>query len=170
MFEGSLDSSPAALQLFLGERFAPDTGLILDWRRTMRRLLVALLAVFAATAAKAAPEVTGNWIIADRSAVIAVDRCGTGLCGRIARALIHKPNYPQTDVHNPDPALRNRPLIGLQILSGFRARQDRWDQGVIYDPESGKSYKSLLRLNPDGSLRVSGCVLVFCQSQRWTRN
>jgi uncharacterized protein (DUF2147 family) len=27
----------------------------------------------------------------------------------------------------------------------------------------------MLRLNRDGSLKVSGCIAVFCRSQRWTR-
>lgn len=136
----------------------------------MVRFLAAMLILIVAGPAHAAPEVTGNWIIQDRSAMIAIERCGNGLCGRIAKALVLKPNYPKTDVHNPKPALRNRPLIGLQILSGFSAGKDRWDRGTIYDPESGRSYRSVLRLNPDGSLKVSGCVLFFCQSQRWTRN
>ena len=136
----------------------------------MVRLFAALLMLVSAGIARAAPEVTGDWIVQDRSAVIAIQHCGSGLCGRIAKALLIKPNYPKLDVHNPNKALRNRPLIGLQILSGFTPDADRWDGGTIYDPESGKSYKSILRLNSDGSLRVSGCVLVFCQSQRWTRN
>jgi len=136
----------------------------------MVRFFAALLMLASAGVARAAPQVTGNWIVQDRSAVIAIEQCGSGLCGRIAKALVIKPNYPKTDVHNPNKALRNRPLIGLQILSGFTPKANRWDAGTIYDPESGKSYKSILRVNADGSLRVSGCVLVFCQSQRWTRN
>jgi uncharacterized protein (DUF2147 family) len=164
---GQKSGDPSA---YFGERFAGALALNRDWRRIMVRLLGFCFLLGTSAAAHATPMVTGNWIIADRSAVITVDHCGAGLCGRISKALIHKPNYPQTDVHNPNPALRSRPLIGLQILSGFRAREDKWDQGIIYDPESGKSYKSIVRLNPDGSLRVSGCVLFFCQSQRWTRN
>jgi uncharacterized protein (DUF2147 family) len=54
-------------------------------------------------------------------------------------------------------------------LTGFVPKSDRWDEGRIYDPESGKSYRSVLKLNADGSLKVSGCIVVFCQSQRWTR-
>jgi len=80
------------------------------------------------------------------------------------------PGHPHTDVHNPNPALRNRPLIGLQILSGFKDDGDRWSGGQIYDPDSGKTYYSVVKLNSDGSLKVSGCVLRFlCESQRWTR-
>ena len=135
----------------------------------MLRMLLSLSCLAAASAAAAAPDITGNWIVQDRTAVIAVERCAASLCGRVAKALVIKPNYPQTDIHNPNPALRKRPLIGLQILSGFVAGADRWERGTIYDPESGKSYKSYLRLNPDGSLKVSGCILFLCQSQRWTR-
>ena len=78
-----------------------------------------------AGAAHAAPEVTGNWIIQDRSAVIAIERCGTGLCGRIAKALVTKPNYPKTDVHNPirrcvnghdRPAKSQRLRLGKQMI------------------------------------------------------
>jgi len=134
----------------------------------LRTFFIPALLLTASTA-RAAPDVVGDWVIQDRSAIVTIAPCGRSVCGRIAKALIHKPNYPQTDVHNPNPALRNKPLIGLQIIGGFVPKADRWDQGSIYDPESGKTYTSLLRLNSDGSLKVSGCILFFCQSQRWTR-
>lgn len=135
----------------------------------MRAASLLLALAFVGSAARAAPDVTGNWVTEDRTAVIAIARCGASLCGRIAKALVIKPGHASTDVNNPDPKLRGRPLIGLQILSRFSAGADRWEKGRIYDPESGKSYRSLLRLNPDGSLKVSGCIAFFCLSQRWTR-
>ena len=140
-----------------------------SWRMALAHRLSILVLLVAASAAQAAPNVVGDWVIQDRSAIVTIAPCERSVCGRIAKALIHKPNYPQTDIHNPDPALRKKPLIGLQIIWGFIAKADRWDQGSIYDPESGKTYRSLLRLNTDGSLKVSGCILFFCQSQRWTR-
>jgi uncharacterized protein (DUF2147 family) len=57
----------------------------------------------------------------------------------------------------------------LRILSGFAPAADGWENGRIYDPKSGKSYRSHLKLNPDGSLKVSGCIAFICKSQRWTR-
>lgn len=134
----------------------------------MRLIAIALLAGIAASPAQAAPDVTGNWVTQDKSGLVTISRCGANLCGKVAKALIRKPGYPQTDVHNPNPALRKRPILGLQILSGFTPGKDRWE-GKIYDPESGKTYRSLLRLNSDGSLKVSGCIAFLCQSQRWTR-
>jgi uncharacterized protein (DUF2147 family) len=135
----------------------------------MFRMLLTIIAWTTASAASAAADVKGTWVVEDRSATVAITACGDALCGRIAKLLIVRKNYPQTDVNNPDPAKRNSPLLGLQILGGFSAKGDRWEQGRIYDPASGKSYRSNLKLEADGSLKVSGCVAFICRSQRWRR-
>ena len=134
----------------------------------MRKALLALILLSSAAGASAT-DVTGNWVTEDRSAVIAIQRCGASVCGSVAKILIVKPNHPQTDVKNPDPRLRSKPILGLRIISGFTQKGDRWDNGRIYDPNSGRSYKSKLVLNRDGSLNVSGCVAFICRTQRWTR-
>jgi len=37
--------------------------------------------------------------------------------------------------------LRNRPIIGLKILSGFEKEGDnKYVDGTIYDPKNGKTY------------------------------
>ena len=40
---------------------------------------------------------------------------------------------------------------------------------IVADPGAGKTYNSKMQLGADGNLQVSGCVLVFCQSQAWRR-
>jgi uncharacterized protein (DUF2147 family) len=134
----------------------------------MRHILLGI-ALLSATAAAEAAEVTGRWITEDKSAVVAITRCGRSLCGTVAKVLVERPAVPKTDVRNPDPKLRDRPIQGLRILSGFTRDGERWEDGRIYDPKSGKSYASKLSLNPDGSLNVSGCIAVFCKTQRWSR-
>ena len=134
-----------------------------------RALLAAALLLAPLPGAAAAPSVEGLWLTDDGKAVIRIAPCGQRMCGRIARVLDTAANVPRTDVNNPDPARRGQPLVGLQVLSGFRGGAARWDGGQAYDPKSGSSYKSSLRLNADGSLRVTGCVLVICRSKRWTR-
>ncbi|MCY3672067.1 MAG: DUF2147 domain-containing protein, partial [Alphaproteobacteria bacterium] len=44
-----------------------------------------------------------------------------------------------------------------------------WKGGRIYNPENGKTYRSNLRLKGADTLRVSGCVFIFCETQIWTR-
>ena len=107
---------------------------------------------------------SGDWITADRSAVVRIGPCGASLCGRIARVLAR--GAPTTDVNNPNRALRRRPLVGVNVLSGFTPAGTG---GRAYNPQNGRSYRATLRLNADGTLRVTGCVTVICRSQTWTR-
>jgi hypothetical protein len=52
--------------------------------------------------------------------------------------LDRSPEYRPTDVENPDPARRNRPIVGLQVLSGFKPAPNAWEGGQAYDPKKGK--------------------------------
>ena len=123
----------------------------------MAPILIALLL--------AAPSgLAGDWVTADRSALVRIGPCGASLCGRVVRVLAR--GAPTTDVHNPNRALRRRPLVGLQVLSGFTATGAN---GRGYNPQNGRSYRTTLRLNADGTLRVTGCVTIICRSQTWTR-
>jgi uncharacterized protein (DUF2147 family) len=121
-------------------------------------------APFLALLLASTPAVTGTWVTADRSAVVRIAPCGAGLCGRIVRIIAR--GVPTRDVHNPDPALRGRPLAGLTILTGFSTSGTG---GRAYNPQNGRSYRTTLRLDADGTLRVNGCVLMICRSQAWTR-
>ena len=135
----------------------------------IRTVLAALLLLAPLPGAAAEPSVEGLWRTDDGKAAVRIGPCGQRLCGRIARVLDTDPDVPRTDVNNPDPARRGQPILGLQVLWGFRGGPTQWTGGRAYDPKSGSSYKSSLRLNADGSLRVTGCVLFVCRSKRWTR-
>ncbi len=91
------------------------------------------------------------------------------MCGTVFRVLARGPNIPRTDVRNPDSRLRSRPLVGLPVLTGFTRDGSEWTGGRAYDAKTGRSYKAKLTPNRDGSLTVTGCVLILCRSQRWAR-
>ena len=114
-------------------------------------------------------SIEGNWVTEDRAAIVAIAPCGASLCGRVAKILVSRPGQPGADIHNPDPKLRNRPIKGLPILWGYKPEDGHWTGGRIYDPKSGKTYRSELKLNGDGTLSVAGCIAFLCQSQRWAR-
>ncbi len=131
----------------------------------MRRL--GLLAALAAGGAQAAPApITGTWLTAEGKALVRIEPCGAQLCGRIVKVLKPRAGGPAIDSANRDPALRDRPMEGLSILTGFAAAGHGW-QGRIYDPESGRSYRSQLVRRGD-TLDVKGCLGPFCRTQRWT--
>jgi uncharacterized protein (DUF2147 family) len=133
----------------------------------MRWLALALL-LLAAPAAAAEP-VSGVWRTEAKDALVRIADCGAGLCGRVTRFLVPPPQgNDQRDVNNPDPKLRTRKLLGLAVLRGFREDDGRW-RGEIYDPKSGKSYRSLMRRLDSERLEVKGCIGPFCKTQIWRK-
>lgn len=130
---------------------------------------IPLAALFLAAPLAAAQPVDGKWITAERDAVITVGDCGSTKCGRISRFLVPPPQgADQRDVNNRDPAKRSRKLLGMPVLSGFREEDDLW-RGQIYDPKSGKTYRSVIRRINATTLEVKGCIGPFCQTQIWKR-
>lgn len=135
-------------------------------------IVLAIAITASAIPVSAQSSITGRWLTEDRRAIVRIAPCGGNLCGYIQQVLEEMPDaQDQRDVNNPDPALRNRRVIGMPVLTGFRLDGNRWRHGQIYDPEDGRSYNARLQLNANGSLRVTGCVLggIICDSQTWTR-
>jgi uncharacterized protein (DUF2147 family) len=120
-----------------------------------------------ATPAPAAEPVTGQWLTDTRDGIVEIAPCGNRVCGRLARTLVPIKG-PPFDRNNPDPALRNRPIIGLPILTGFAEDGALW-RGTAYDPKNGKSYRSTLQRTGPNTLKLTGCVAFFCRSVTWTR-
>lgn len=126
-------------------------------------------ATISAASAQAAEPVAGRWVTAEKDAVVAIKPCGKAVCGTVDKFLVPPPDgLDQRDINNPDPALRKRRLLGLPILSGFTADGDLW-RGRIYDPKSGKSYRSVIRRKGANVLEVKGCIGPFCQTQLWRK-
>ena len=66
------------------------------------------------------------------------------------------PGSPRVDLKNPDASMRSRPLVGLDLLSGYQYKDGLW-QGTLYDPESGKTYKSQMKVD-GGKLQMRGYI------------
>lgn len=129
----------------------------------------------------AADDVAGTWLTADGRALIEIYPCGAKVCGRVA--WLREPGFPMDDPEgmggkprvdrfNPDPALRTRRVIGLQIMEGFTRKADnRWEHGTIYDADTGKTYRSRLTLLSPNRLDLHGYIGIplIGRSQIWTR-
>jgi uncharacterized protein (DUF2147 family) len=64
----------------------------------------------------------------------------------------------KTDKKNPDPALRERPIVGMQMLRDFVYKDDEWIDGKLYNPEDGKEYRCIMSLKNKETLRVRGYI------------
>ena len=130
---------------------------------------IALSSVALVPAAQAAQPVAGRWITQNKKAMIQIEPCGHGMmCGRIIK-LLPAADYGKTvDERNNDPKQRHRPLIGLPLLLNFTDGGEKW-HGNLYDPQSGDTYTATLDRYPDGALKVRGCFIIICKTQRWPK-
>jgi uncharacterized protein (DUF2147 family) len=127
--------------------------------------LVVLLCVGAGGAARAQPDPRGLWLTANGGGVIAVQRCGEALCGRIAGIVLDHA-ADSTPLDN-----RGASQCGLLILSNAApAGQGSWN-GRIIDPRDGQSYGLEMRLDREGRLRVRGYLglPLLGRTEVWTR-
>jgi len=134
----------------------------------MRHLLTGLVLLALASPSFAATSVSGRWYTEEKDSIVQIGQCGPVVCGKVAKVLRAAPNGGKpVDANNPDPALRNRPIEGLIILSDFRDSGNEW-VGRIYDPRGGRTYKSTMQRQPDGTLRVVGGNCPFCRAVKFT--
>ncbi len=127
--------------------------------------------VAAASAAQADSSATGIWRMANGKVTVRLAQCGAGLCGTVIglRKPLDKQGKPKLDKENPNASLRHRPVIGLMILSNMKPiGGDRWN-GTIYNPDDGNTYNSKMRMQNGNTMKVEGCVSVFCKSMKFIR-
>ena len=134
------------------------------------RTCAALALGFAAMAAMAAParadDPSGNWLVADQTALMKIEPCADGYY-----ASIDWERNPGIDRQNPDPAKRGRPLTGVSILMAMKPTgANEWD-GQVYNPKDGRVYQAHMTLPRRDALRIEGCVLggLICDGETWTR-
>jgi uncharacterized protein (DUF2147 family) len=72
------------------------------------------------------------------------------------------PIEERLDTENPNKSLRDRKILGLQVLSGlvYNAKQKRWVNGKIYDSSSGRTWSATVWLTDANTLNVRGYYLV----------
>ncbi len=85
----------------------------------------------------------------------------------------HPDGKPRKDVKNPDPQKRNQTNVGIVIIKGFTYNEanDEWENGSVYNPGSGKTYRSYMKLEPDNKLKVRGYlgISLLGKTVTWTR-
>ena len=152
----------------------------------MKRLWIVsfalLLALAIAPAAVAGPDdVLGKWLNGKKTAHVEIYKAEGKYYGRIV--WLKEPVYPtddkkgmagktKVDRENPDAAKRSQPIMGLVMLRDFVfAKDNLWEEGFIYDPENGKTYKCKMTLTSPDVLDVRGFIgfSLIGRTDTWTR-
>ncbi|HTI58421.1 DUF2147 domain-containing protein [Mucilaginibacter sp.] len=136
--------------------------------------LIMLMAVISFTAAaQTADAILGSWANPNGQDHILIYKKGNKYYGKLD--WIKYPNdeqgKPKTDKNNPDPALRSRPDLGLELLKDFVYDGDNvYNDGTVYDPKNGKTYSCKMTLDGN-NLKIRGYIGIslFGRSEIWAR-
>jgi len=72
----------------------------------------------------------------------------------------NKNGKPKVDDKNPDVKLQSRPVLGLEMLKGFKFDKSsgEWNDGSIYNPASGKTYNCYINFESANKIKIRGYI------------
>jgi len=129
-------------------------------KRALMSLLVAVIAVTAYS-----QTILGKWITEGGDSNVELFQVGDKLNGKIVWL---RAGEGTLDKKNQNKSLRNRKLMGVNVLTGLVKKGERWEGGQVYNPKNGKTYKCSIWLE-DGNLKVRGYLGMFYETQTWIR-
>ncbi len=117
--------------------------------------------------AQTAEDALGVWRHPDNGSHIEVSKCDGGLCAEIVKVK----DPARKDMNNPDPAKRERPVVGITIMNGAKKSGARTWSGKLYNTQAGETYRGTLTVLGENRLKLQGCVFggLICQGPTWTR-
>jgi uncharacterized protein (DUF2147 family) len=109
-----------------------------------------------------ADDPSGLWWVDRGSAKVEITRSGDELRGRIVwlRSPFGMDGCPLRDTENRDPEMRDRPVLGLEIVRGLIESEEEgvWTGGEVYEPDSGRSFRCTLELDGPDRLQIRGYI------------
>lgn len=112
-------------------------------------------------------DVLGVWRDPDSGSHIQMYRCGESACAKVVQ--VKEPG--RKDVHNPNPALRDRPVVGVVIMNGGKKVAPLQWKGSLYNTRDGGTYDGTLTLVSENQLKLRGCIMggLICAGPTWEK-
>ena len=120
-------------------------------------------------------DVLGIWFNEEKTSKVQIFKEGTKYFAKVV--WLKEPNdkttgKPRVDNLNPDAKLQTVPLLGLVIMKNFVFDgKTEWEDGTIYDPKNGKTYKCYMWFDSPGKLKIRGYmgVSILGRTTIWTK-
>ena len=108
-----------------------------------------------------ADAILGEWVTLQKNLKVLVYKKDNNYRAKITWFKVEdqtRPMNTRLDEKNPDPALRTRKWLGMEVLRNLRysKKDDEWESGIIYDAKHGREWDSVAWINKDGLLKVKG--------------
>ncbi|HEK21240.1 MULTISPECIES: DUF2147 domain-containing protein [unclassified Mucilaginibacter] len=109
-----------------------------------------------------ANRICGKWESSEKNLVVEVYPYRNTLRAKMIRftggVSKAQPMENITDKKNPDPALRSRKVLGMDVVEDlvYNPKSNSWENGRIYEIQSGKTWSAAAYLENENTLKVKG--------------
>ena len=143
----------------------------------MARCWLGLLLFFMASIALAESTPAGLWRTIDdhsgkEKSLVRIVEVNGEFRGTIEKLFREPGEEPNPNCEKCPGDKKNRPVVGMMILTGLRKDNSLWSGGEILDPQNGKTYKCKVWLENKGrDLHVRGFIgmALLGRTQVWKR-
>jgi len=155
-------------------------NLIINFRNTFKPIrmlkkffpLFLLVALTSTVFAQKKDDILGKWVNSSGEGQIEIFKKGEKFYGKLV--WIKEPNEngkPKTDDKNPNASLRNKPIVGLEIVKDFDYEDGKYIDGKVYDPKTGKTYSGNMTLVGQNQLNMRGYIGISLigRTESWKR-
>ena len=119
-------------------------------------------------------DICGIWLEEKKESHIEIYKIDDMYYGKIV--WLANPNNDdgsiKLDKENPDPELKNRNILGLEIIKNLEfIGSNNWGNGQIYDARTGKTYELNARLKSKDILLLRGFLgfSLIGKTTKWSR-
>lgn len=116
-------------------------------------------------------QILGTWVNQEQTTHIEIYKQDGRYYGKIVwiPSNVDQDGNPITDRKNPDEELRDRELLGIDILEGFEYKKGEWKDGTLYSPQNGKKVSPTLQITSDDELNIKVKKGLIRRTVTWTR-
>ncbi len=151
----------------------------MSYKKSVSVLILSFLLVvtsfsFASDLKPQSDDIVGVWLIEEDNELvekIEIYKCGDLYCGKIVwLKQSDTTNTVAVDKKNKKKELRDRPLLGLEVLKGYSFNgKDRWQDGKFYAHRKGRTVSPKLTLIDANQLKIQVKILFVKKSFVWNR-
>lgn len=137
------------------------------------KLIILFILFFSASllSAQKPDDIIGKWYTEGKECIVEIYKTGEKYFGKFAWFKSEYDTKNKKDINNPNENLRSRLVLGTTFMTDFVFDDDEWVDGRVYNPEDGNTYKAILSLEDENTLKMRGYVGIpaLGQSVFWTK-
>jgi uncharacterized protein (DUF2147 family) len=120
-------------------------------------LIISLTAFKSVFSQQKTDDIIGIWELEDKTSKLEIYKEDGKYFGKLlyGSLMVNEDGSNKKDVNNPNPELRDRDIIGSTYVFDLEFDKDEWNNGKVYDSNSGKMYACYVKII-DGNLHFTG--------------